>query len=93
MEISETTTHCMSFRPKFPAPRSTNELNYRVRWIRDFMVMRDLERRASMITWLASLNGKQALEPTLVATHSKLIVKALVSFPAKFWWVAIKLRI
>lgn len=83
MDILETTIHCMLYGPKFTAPRSTKEFDHKVGKTRDLRLMRDADRRASLMRWVASLIVEQGLTPASVATHSKPIVKVSLNFPAK----------
>lgn len=41
---------------------------------------------------MAGYIADQSLEPAWVATHSEPIVKASLSFLAKFWWAVVRSR-
>lgn len=90
VDILETSIRRMLFGPAFSTPRSTPEFDYRVGQMRDLLVMRDTVRRASLMSWVAG--AEQGPKVVWVTTYLEPIVKALHSFPAKFWW-AVQSRI
>lgn len=74
----------MLFGPKYRAFRSTAEFDYTLGQVRNPLIMKDIKHRATLLRWVAEYIVEQGPKPTCITTHTEPIVKASLSFPAKF---------
>lgn len=84
VDISKEMMHYVLLGPEFQAPRLMEELDYRLRQARTALILKDLVQRTEFLRWVGSHITEHGPDLSWVTIRTESIVKALLSFPAKF---------